>query len=483
MMRKLIAAGICCSASLCFGAEWGVDNLKEKLDQEIEKRKNLDPLIDLFDHKEVEPGWEVFVGDNKTLERDLYAADDFAKVFTEEEKKTSPADLASIETHFFGSSHAPQESLLTPDEHAVKLPHFSRGINPVDYIGGGLDAAKSDRMEESLRRAARGAAYRHLVSLEATSPLTASVTKQIQSFANQLNAMGLHSYESAADLVAGLWPKADRSDAYLCQHVLLAEGDATDWITATYQCQDRNVRQRALQKASRSKQMIAGRSNAAAKILASLGFHPPAMDLLINLTGTVVKEDNDDIAIFPSRHHQVIALWQHGKTIDNAYLLQKDNISLERGPLMADTSEKARIFHALQSMQQKLRTDAPFSEAEKKLLDTPHFPVGLWLTLMTQYKGNGAQLALERMSEILAAQRVMQLAKEIVTNILHKAESLQFSQISGYELDVYIKQLDRVLQDLKDLQEEQGRNMARETESLQALTKIDETLRASEGGL
>ena len=441
---------ICGSASLCFGIEV------------------IDIVSDFIDKKESEPGWETFTGEKKLIEAEPYTVRDFEQFF-EAEERSSPTDPVSIEAHFFGAPANRQESLLTADPHSVRPPHFSREENPIDYIGGGLDAAKGDKMKTSLRRAARGDVYRYLVGLEAVSPLTASVMKQIQSFANQLNAMSLHSYESSAALVPGLWPKAERASAYLCQHTLLADGDATDWIDATYQCQDRNVRRRMLQKAGKSKQMIAGTSNVAAKILSSLGFHPPAVDLLINLTGTVVVKEDDEMMIFPSQHRQVIAFWQQGQTIDKAYLLEQDNVSMKRGALTSESSEAARILCLLQGMQQKLRTDAPFSSIEKKLFATSYFPMGTWITLMTQYKGNGSQLVLERCSEILAGKRVMQLAQEVVTNVLHKAESLQFSQISGYELDLYIKQLHGVLQDLKDSQEIHDRNLTTETDSLTQL--------------
>jgi hypothetical protein len=109
--------------------------------------------------------------------------------------------------------------------------------------------------------------------------------------------------------------------------------------------------------------------------------------------------------------------------------------------------------------------------------------MGTWITLMTQYKGNGSGLVLERCSEILAGKKVMQLAQEIVTHVLHQAKSLQFAQISGYELDAYIQQLYTVLDDIKALKEEQNQSLSRESESLQALLKMDEMLRKEEGTL
>jgi conjugative transfer pilus assembly protein TraH len=388
----------------------------------------------------------------------------------------SPSLSSPLEIHFLGGKASPGAPFLDRDFSQTNVPAFSLNDRPIDPISGGLHAAKN--MEGALisARSQKDGVYRHLVGLETTSPLMASAIKQIVTWANQLNAMSIHSYDAAAALAPGLWPKIQRGVTLACEHEKIADG--YDLIEAKTLCQDKKIRERALLTLSeRNDQVFAGSFNVADKVLTQMGIGK-TKKILMNMTGTLVSRDSATIQHFPPKHKEVLALLREGRKIENGYLLKGDGLGIEQGIISVETSEKDRILSLFKSIQEKLKTEnSDFSEEEKSLLGSTHFPVATFLALMGQYNGIGSALILERYSDLIAFERTIQFMEETAETILYKAESLRASQISGYELDAYIKQVSGVLLDLRRLKEENLQKIENEQKALDYLITIEKTLR------
>jgi conjugative transfer pilus assembly protein TraH len=388
----------------------------------------------------------------------------------------SPSISSPLEIHFLGGKATPGASFLETDSSQVNVPAFSLNDRPIDPISGGLRAAKN--MEEALisARSQKDGVYRHLVGLETTSPLMASAIKQIVTWANQLNAMSIHSYDMTAALAPGLWPKIQRGVALTCEHEKIANG--YDLIEAKSLCQDKKIRDLALQTLSvRNEQIFAGSFNVADKVLTQMGIGK-TKKILMNMTGTLISKNSEEIQHFPPKHKEVLALLREGRKIENGYLMKGDGIEIERGIISIDKSEKDRILGFFKSIQEKLTTEnSDFTEEEKSLLGTSGFPMSSFITLMAEYNGSGSALILERYSDLIAFERTIQFMEEAAQSILYKAESLRASQISGYELDAYIKQVNDVLLDLRNLKGENLQKIENEQKALDSLIQIDKALR------
>jgi hypothetical protein len=413
----------------------------------------------------------------------------------------SPSISSPLEIHFLGGKATPGASFLETDSSQVNVPAFSLNDRPIDPISGGLRAAKN--MEEALisARSQKDGVYRHLVGLETTSPLMASAIKQIVTWANQLNAMSIHSYDMTAALAPGLWPKIQRGVALTCEHEKIANG--YDLIEAKSLCQDKKIRDLALQTLSvRNEQIFAGSFNVADKVLTQMGIGK-TKKILMNMTGTLISKNSEEIQHFPPKHKEVLALLREGRKIENGYLMKGDGIEIERGIISIDKSEKDRILGFFKSIQEKLTTEnSDFTEEEKSLLGTSGFPMSsfitlmaeyngsgsalilerysdliAFITLMAEYNGSGSALILERYSDLIAFERTIQFMEEAAQSILYKAESLRASQISGYELDAYIKQVNDVLLDLRNLKGENLQKIENEQKALDSLIQIDKALR------
>ncbi len=393
--------------------------------------------------------------------------DDFFKTFNhsgddaEEETPIGVHDLGSKECSL-------PKPLFHPHSHRVSLPSSKGNAESIDFITGGNRAANSEEMETALGSIKGGKAYAHLLSQETVSPLVSSAFKQIQTWANQINAINVYSSEMAAAHASGPLPRKQRSKAYLAEKALVNDAnikDVTDMIEArTYR----------LKKPVKSNPI-----NVAATLLSGLGLKDDfRRQLFLNITGTIVSK-GETIDTYPPLHRQILALLQSGKPLNNAYTSDNKQGSLKP----AEKSEKDKISELFNGIQKKLKTDDLLSKNEADLLEKTSFPIGSWITLMTQYKGNGAEIALDRYADLMAYERAMQFVSEAAREMLHAAQSLRASQVDSYETDIYINQVQEVLNDLTAMNNEHYQKMAAEDRALEHMIRLDDKLRNSEKGL
>jgi translation elongation factor EF-Ts len=128
-------------------------------------------------------------------------------------------------------------------------------------------------------------------------------------------------------------------------------------------------------------------------------------------------------------------------------------------------------------------TKVALSEDEENLISTTHFPIGSLLSLMSQYNGKGAVLTLDRYSDLIAFERVIKFAEEVVRNTIAQAEALRAAQVSGFELDEYIKQTRAVLKELHEMNRKNIQDISAEHQVIDYLINIDRNIREKERGV
>ena len=99
---------------------------------------------------------------------------------------------------------------------------------------------------------------------------------------------------------------------------------------------------------------------------------------------------------------------------------------------------------------------------------------------MAQSKGGG--IALDHYSDTIAFERVLIFAEEVVRDTINRAEALRTAQVTGYELDEYIKQVNGVLKDLQALNMENLQRISAEHQVIEFLMKTDQFTRDKERG-
>lgn len=439
----------------------------------------------------------ILLGDNH-LDKKI---DQFFQNFNVASNVTSSEYLNSnLGVNFLGSSGAVRTNVYDVNPIHIQLPNFTAGCGGIDFTLGGINIASKEEMKKALKSiATNGVAYAFLLGVETVSPVVSSTMKQIQTWANQLNAININSCEIATSLVQGVWPKTQRASSYICEHASSRSPIFTDIIEARHGCREAPKRDATFaQIKDKNQDIFIGDYNIAWKALSQMSLDEETKNLFMNITGTiVVKEISKDgqveksVQVYPPMYKKALDLLRFGGSMAKAYKIEKNEVDVkisESLNIPAESAWKNRIFKLLKQIQEKILNENKernqvLTDEERNLINTTNFPIGSLLSLMTQYNGKGAIISIDRYSDLIAFERVLKFAEEVARDTLNKAQALRAAQVSGYELDEYIKQVHDVLKDLQVLTMENYQKISAEQQTIDYLIKIDRTLREKERGV
>ncbi|HNA61981.1 MAG TPA: conjugal transfer protein TraH [Rhabdochlamydiaceae bacterium] len=426
---------------------------------------------------------------------------EFFDSFNTRANNSDPTYINSqLGVHFLGGGGTVRTGVYDINPIHTTLPNISAGCGGIDYTLGGINIASKEEMKNALKSiASNGVGYAFLLGIETVSPVIASTMKQVQTWANQLNAINVNSCELATSLVQGAWPKSQRASSYICEHAATTNPLFKDLIEAKHGCRDdHSKRQQAVNKAqSENHDMLVGNYNIAWKALEKFQLDEETKNLFMNITGTIVVQEMPNnpkegkkVSVYPPQYKKAVDLIRFGGQLNQAYKIEKNqtDVRIDILTIKPELAWKSKIYKTLLSLQQKIlleqeQKEVSISEDEKNIISTTHFPIGSLLSLMSQYNGKGAIIALDRYSDLIAFERVLKFAENIVRDTLSQAEALRSAQISGYELDEYIKQITLVLRDLQTMNIENIQNISAEHQMIDYLIKIDRHIRDQERGI
>jgi conjugative transfer pilus assembly protein TraH len=413
---------------------------------------------------------------------------------------TSSADAinSQLGVHFIGGNGVVRTNVYDVNPIHVSLPTFSAGCGGIDYNLGAINMASGAELKNALKGIASNAVgYAFLLGVETISPSVASTIKQIQTWANQLNAININSCEMASSMVQGVWPKTQRGSAYICEHAGTTSPLFKDMIEAKHGCRDDKAkRQSALHRVKgNNSDILIGNYNIAWKALESTSLDESTKNLFMNITGTIVVHEKpegamgeQEVRVFPPNFKKSLEILRFGGTLEKAYKIDRNGIDvkLETIEIASEHAWKSKVLKVLSSIQSKIlkenrEQNVALTDEEKNLITTTRFPIGSLVSLMAQSKGGG--IALDRYSDTIAFERVLIFAEEVVRDTLNRAEALRVAQVTGYELDEYIKQANGVLKDLQALNLESLQRISAEHQVIDFLMKTDQFVRDKERGI
>jgi conjugative transfer pilus assembly protein TraH len=342
--------------------------------------------------------------------------------------------------------------ILSPSTVELKNPGIHTDI---DYIEGATRSASGILMHDAIKKIAGRSAYAYLISLETVSPLTTSAMKQIQTWANQLNAMSIQSNDIASFLNPAGLPKRERANTYLYEHALASSDSDIDLIEARRIRLDK--KNKPLFDNAHLGNLFAGSYDVAEQILSLTDYSDEKKKILKEMAGTIIVEEKKGSKItetHPPRYKETVDL-----------LLSTD---------------RKNICGLLRSIQKKLMADEELAEPEAKILRSTHFPLGHLITLLTQYKGSGSEAALDRYAEIISMERVLRFIDEAASDLLRKAKAMNGVQVNGFELQAYIEQLEEVLVGIEKMKEDHHRKRVEEQQAMESMLRLERAIQEKE---
>lgn len=421
----------------------------------------------------------------------------FFDTFNTKSNNTSSEYINSqLGVHFLGGSGVVRTTVEDVNPIHVQIPNFSAGCGGIDYTLGGINIAGKEEMKKALKSiASNGVSYAFLLGIETLSPVVASSMKQIQTWANQLNAININSCELASSAVQGLWPKTQRASSFICEHASTTNPLFSDLIEAKHGCRDRSKQTQAIDTVKKgNKEILVGSYNIAWKALENLQIDKESKNLFMTITGTIVVSDHPTqgkkVSVYPPNHKKAIEILRFGGEMTNAYQIDENGVDVKIALLkiLPQNAWKEQIHRILTSLQEKILveskdTSVSLSPEEENLISTTYFPIGSLLSVMAQYNGKGAMYSLDRYSDLIAFERVLKFAEEVVRSTIRQAEALKFAQVSGFELEEYIKQVRAVLGDLHTLERDNFEKISLEHQVIDNLIQFDKQIREKERGL
>jgi conjugative transfer pilus assembly protein TraH len=208
-----------------------------------------------------------------------------------------------------GGSLTVRNPSLNTKVATVNLPQIDAGCGGIDIYTGGFSFINSDQLISTLKSiGSSSAGYAFLLGLETVSPQMANTIRQLQSWANTINSIGINSCETAATLVGSVWPRNEMASQHICRTAATEGGIFSDHIKSRHGCKIPEDQENVLKGVSNSNPLLLiGNTNLAWKAIQRQKFfqeNKNLAELFMTITGTLVQIENEkgrSVKTFPSK--------------------------------------------------------------------------------------------------------------------------------------------------------------------------------------
>jgi conjugative transfer pilus assembly protein TraH len=337
----------------------------------------------------------------------------------------------------------------------VSLPTFNAGCGGIDIYTGGFSFVDSKQLISTLKSiGSESVSYAFLLGLETVSPQIANTMKQLQTWANTINAKNINSCEVATQLVGSVWPAYDAASEHICQSVNTQYGGFRDRIATRHKCSTREERKKSQSEVQKEHPEIKLDYNIAWEAIQKQGAltkDVKVAEFLMTLMGTIVVK-GEEIQIFPPKASEMAfleSILDGGKTalytcgLDEA---QKRCLLVKQQEMHIDRNScwSGKIEGYLLSIQRKILDDEELSLEEQELLTKTHLPLYKFVNVLTAYKKGICPIDLKQISDIVAMDLLVQYLHEALTSIKSSCMHIRNNVPYATQVDEYVKSLETV---------------------------------------
>jgi conjugative transfer pilus assembly protein TraH len=346
----------------------------------------------------------------------------------------------------------------------VEMPSIRYGnCGDIDIYNGGISFVSGDQIVRTLKSVASSAAgYAFMLALETVSPQIANNIKQLQSWANTINGIGINSCETAASIVSAVWPRAQGASQAICRSSAASGGIMRDYIDARHGCSEPTTYKSRMDKEEgNNPNILKDEFNIAWKVIHDDPFFSGVgaeqlKYLFMSITGTVVAKKQPGGALKVSAYHSKVfdekfmqKLMEGGGTPiyrcgDSGLTSKCLDVSETTVVIDANLAMKSKVERILKQMQHKVITDETLSDEEKALLNKTRLPLLRILNVMSAYRQGAAPLSLSEYADAVAIDMVCQYIRNVLDVIrLNISRKMQI-QFDSTVLERYEDSLNRV---------------------------------------
>lgn len=371
----------------------------------------------------------------------------------------------------------------------IDLPKIDAGCGGIDIYAGGLSFINSDELINTLKLIGSNAkGYAFLLGMETVSPQITNTIKQLQSWANTINGIGINSCETAAQLVGSVWPRDTMASQHICRTVGGQNNMFSDYISGRHQC---GIPQNAehANYAAREKypEMLIQEYNLAWNAIqkqSSFKSDQEFAELLMTLLGTVIVRKNGDKSetlFYPSRIKDESFL----RTIiegGNASIYKckdtKQCLIIAESPITLDSSLSwlGKVRSKLIEIQSKIINDTELCKEEMDFLAKSRLPLYKIVNVLTAYKKGICPIDLYQVADIVAMDILAQCLREGIESVRDGCFHLRRQQMYGDEIDQYVASLDRISEEVRRYETQSMHMVTRELQIMQKMQILEEQI-------
>lgn len=368
----------------------------------------------------------------------------------------------------------------------VEMPSIRYGnCGDIDIYAGGFSFVSGAKIVETLKNVATSSAgYAFMLALETVSPQFANNVKQLQSWANTINGIGINSCETAASLVSAVWPRSQAASQAICRSSAAAGGIMRDYIDARQGCSESSSYSSTMIRAeTENPNILKDEFNIAWKVIHDDPFFAEGIDgvalkqVFMSITGTVVAmktpraEKISDvgikISVYPSKvfDEQFMQKLMEGGSapiyscLDSGSSTKCLEVSESTVVIEPDLAIKSKVETLLGRMQRKVTTDESFTDEEVALLNKTRLPLLRILNVMSAYRQGAAPISLAEYADAVAIDIVCQYIRNVLDVIRLNIARKMHLQFDASVLERYEESLNRVEARVREYEQKTQKRM------------------------
>lgn len=334
------------------------------------------------------------------------------------------------------------------------LPQIQSGCGGIDIYTGGFSFINGKQLVEALQSISSNAqGFAFMLGLESISPAASNTIRQLQSWANAVNDIGINSCEKAAQLVGSIWPANEMASQHICRTMGASGKQFHDYVDGRHQCALLSSNP-AQKNKIKEYQPLEGDYNIAWESLRSQPYFRDYQNLALaemymTLVGTfVVKDQKAQFHFSKAEEPNFLKRLLEGGMVTKYTCKDKDKclevIEAEE-ELNLEDSWFYKIRRTLANMQQKAIQDEPLDSAEKGLLCTSRLPLAKIVNVLSAYhRGKTCAVEMDSIAEIITWDVLAQVINEAIETVRRGCLYLQANSIYRGDTDRYLADLERV---------------------------------------
>ncbi len=357
---------------------------------------------------------------------------------------------------YSGGSMFARGKVHNPELMSLQMPHYRAGCGGIDLFLGGFSFINADAFLALLRNIGSNASgYAFNLALATVTPQIKSVLDDLAAKVQSMTNHSINSCETAATLVAGVWPQSDASSQLLCNSMSKELGYATDWAQGRQKCGaggERgavNARKNGL---ASYKDILGDEFNLSWKAISKNAFlsaDTQLAEFFMTISGTLVSRksghENIEIKEFPSKSGDsdlISALLTGG--IDASIYVCDDpdqnrclNPRLEKARLSKEKALAYRVDRFLSSIQQSLLADRVLTPEQQGFINSTMIPVLKIMAVEMAFKQGSAPVNLNAYRDAIAYDIVLQYLDEAMALVWESLTHLKQVQINDAMIEKF----------------------------------------------